>query len=698
MRWRNSPGDGGSCWCCRAVAAGIVVLLASMLLIALCDYLWFLSDTVRWLMSLMGYVLAAAAIWFQGLGQLGESDPKRLARQLESAEPRLREDLLSAVELADPELLNGSQGFRQRLQRRVGHRIAGIDISGLLPIALVRNWFAVILAGLLICGVLLSIPQVQFARRIARAMLPGMAIERASLTELTIVRPSPPSGVVAEGDAVAVIVEVSGNPAEVVTLRWRTDEGVEGETEMTARVVPAAATSDSALPQEHAYAANLSIGSVPIDYQILAGDAITLWHTLTPRPRPRATLFEKRYAFPHYSKLDDRVEQAEHGDLQALVGTMAEVTIHYDEPVQDAVLRFANHAVESPLEPVDGSNQVFKTSIPIKTPGQYQVDASSVVSGLNNPFSPQYNVTPVIDSQPLVRWSQDQPITSLLSPLDVVSLAALASDDLPIDQVIQEFIVNTEPMIQRDVNVMEPGRDLQIQWNWDLMHRTDDPSQQVKLSAGDIVRTRVVGVDRRGQRGESRWIEFLITDEGFDADRHQRLQPLGKLAAEVSAWSLEVKNLAKQIADAGGDMDDDAREKLEQAVGKVNENGESLINDFISILQSSPTLPEAATWELSARSLVELDLDLSEIVSRLTDIHRQSDPAWSAGEEKIEREVASDAKRLATEATRLDQWMRAAVGQQLALGVVADAISLRQSLRPCWTRTIRCRPDVSLAT
>jgi hypothetical protein len=666
----------------RSLAAGIVVLLASMLLIALCDYLWFLSDSVRWLMSLTGYVLAAAVMWRQGLGQLGESDPKRLARQLESAEPRLREDLLSAVELADPELLNGSEGFRERLQRRVGHRIAGIDIGGLLPIALVRYWFAVVVVGLVICGGLLLIPQVQFARRIARAMLPGMAIERASLTEVTIVRPSPPSGIVAQGDAVAVIVELSGRSAEFVTLRWRTDEGVEGETEMTARVAATTVGSEGTLPQQSKYAANLSIGSVPIDYQILAGDAITLWHTLTPRARPRVTLFEKRYVFPHYAKLDDRVEEAEHGDLQAIMGTMAEVTVHFDEPVAEALLRFANHAVESPLEVVDGSGQVFRASIPIKTPSQYQIDATSVVSGLNNPFSPQFNITPVIDSHPVARWSQDQPNSSLLSPLDVVSLAAVASDDLPIDQVIQEYIVNTEPMIQRAVAVNQSSRDLEVQWKWDLMHRSDDPTQQVKLAAGDIVRTRVVAVDRRGQRGESRWIEFLITDEGFDADRHQRLQPLAKLTNEVSEWTLKVKALTKQVADVGGDLDAAALEKVGIDALQLQETAATLVSDFVAIEQSSRTLPEAATLELSGRALIELDLDLSEMIGRLTSIRRQADPSWDAREEKLLREVAADAKRLGTESTRLDQWGRAAFGQQLAHGVVADAISLRQSLRP----------------
>ena len=109
------------------------------------------------------------------------------------------------------------------------------------------------------------------------------------------------------------------------------------------------------------------------------------------------------------------------------------------------------------MEPVDGSQQEFRTSIRITTPGQYQVDATSLHSGLNNPFSPQYAITPVVDGSPTARWSQSHSLSSLVSPLDEISCEAFATDDLPMDRVVQEFILNDEGMVQRPVRVEQPG-------------------------------------------------------------------------------------------------------------------------------------------------------------------------------------------------------------------------------------------------
>ncbi len=315
----------------RAIAVGIVCFLAIMLSVAICDYVWLLSDGPRWLLSLCGYAATFAAMWWSGLRHFGVADPRQIARQLESAAPRLREDLLSAVELADPQSANGSEGFRQRLQRSVARRAALLDFSRLLPVELVQRWLFSGMMVTLTCLVMLMVPKMQFGRRIARAMLPGIPIQRASLTELTILKPSPPSGFVAEGDAVGVVVRVSGAAADDVLMHWRTEEGIEGESVMSPRVQPQASNSTGTLQHDDTYAANLSVGTTPIEYRIIAGDAITLWHELTPLPRPRVESFIKRYVFPRYAKLADRVEEAEHGDLTAIVGTLAEVTIRFDE-------------------------------------------------------------------------------------------------------------------------------------------------------------------------------------------------------------------------------------------------------------------------------------------------------------------------------------------------------------------------------
>ncbi len=666
----------------RGVAAAIVFFLVAMVLIALCDYLWLLSDPVRWLLSGLGYALTAWALWWYGLHPMGEGNARRIARQIESTDPRLREDLLSAVELADPESANGSPGFRRWLQESVASRTSGLEVSRLLPVGLIQRW---LLAGLIVAigfTGLLMVPKMQFGRRIARAMLPGVPIERASLTNVSIIKPSPPSGYVAEGDAVAVQVQIGGRAVDDVVMQWRNADGVEGETMMTPRVTSSAAETGDTLAHQEIYAANLSIGTTAVEYRIIAGDAITLWHELTPLPRPRVESFQKRFQFPSYSKLSDRVEEAEHGDLKALVGTKAMVTIRFDEPVDDATIRFGNRGTSINLDPVEGSNREYLATIPLRTPGTYQVDAISRRSGLNNPFSPQYSISPVLDAAPVARWSEEMPRIMIVSPLDVVPLAALAMDDLPIDRVIQEFQINGEPALARNIPIGDSDRELNLSWDWDLLRRIDNEEQSIKLASGDIIRTRVVAVDRNSQRGESSLLELLIADEGFDTDRHARLEQLKHLSVEISDWSSRMNQWMDVMRGVAETSEQDLILAKSEEATMLQEESEAILKHIAQVCQSSTTLPEAGSLELMGRALADLAQKQSHWLAGFQQAIVDSQAVWQQSREQILREHAQQARQFANDASRLDQYAKHVFAEELTVGLLTDAMSLQQSLRP----------------
>ena len=123
---------------CRVIAVTIVTLAVTMALVAILDHFLFLSTTVRGLLSGAAYLITALVLWWTSLrflregpssnGRRGEVDSIRVARQIETLAPQFREDLLSAVELSDPELANGSQAFRDRLQQIASRRVAGLDL------------------------------------------------------------------------------------------------------------------------------------------------------------------------------------------------------------------------------------------------------------------------------------------------------------------------------------------------------------------------------------------------------------------------------------------------------------------------------------------------------------------------------------------------------------------------------------------
>ncbi|QDT04674.1 hypothetical protein K227x_30680 [Rubripirellula lacrimiformis] len=696
----------------RAFAAGLTVLLTSMLVIAAVDYGWIIGDGLRWTLGIVSYVATVAAMWGFGLGQLRSDDPRRIARQIESADPRLREDLLSAVELADPESANGSDAFRRRLQTSMGRRTSSINVAELLPIEIIRRWLMGGMAFVVVCVLLTLIPRAQFGRRFARAILPGFAIQRASMTDLTIIDPSPPSGFVAQGDAVGVTVDVSGVAVDEVTLHWTTADGTVGQTPMTRRVSvvdpsdvvtiddsdpdPGANRDPQSASNRHRYAANLLVGSDQIQYRIIAGDAVTLWHRLTPLPRPHAVAFSKRYRFPSYAKLDDRIEQADHGDLEALVGTRAEITVEFDEPVDDANVRFGVRGPVYPMDSIDGSAKDFRTTIPITTPSEYQIDATSSRSGLNNPFSDQYRVTPVIDQQPVVRWADDQATTILVSPLEQVDLSALASDDLPLDRMIQEFQINGDPLVQRLVRIDVASRQLEMNWTWDLLHRINQDAESAKLSGGDIVRVRLVASDRLGQRGESPFIELLVADDQFDADRHSHLDSVGRVTTLVREWTSRAESILSAAIDPIQQGDPEAIGVQGIAAEELRKSTEALIDRMLRQVAASNDLAEGRAIELMGLGVIDLDLQLGRLFELTPWIVNERHESWGNNRQRELQRQAGLARSLSHQASRLNTLAQIEFAQQFTVAIATDVLAVDRSLEPLIESTANDRSVIPI--
>ena len=665
----------------RGIAAGLVVYVMTMLMVAICDYLWLLSDGMRWTLSLVGYCTTMIAVWHFGIREIGKPDPKLVARQLETADPRLREDLLSAVELADPNEANGSRSFRQQLQTNVAKHTAILEINRLLPVGLIQRW---LLACMLIfgcCLLLTLIPKMQFGRRIARAMLPLMSIERASLTQLTILKPSPASGFVAEGDAVGVTVQVDGKMVRDVWMQYRTEDGIDGETPMTARVLSEGESRNGTLEHQNTYAANLSVGTTPVEYRIIAGDAITLWHELTPLPRPRVASFKKRYEFPDYSKLPDRIEEAEHGDLKALVGTKAELIVEFDEPVDDATLSFGNRGVAFKLDPVEGTDRAYVTTIPIRTPANYQVDAISRRSGLNNPFSPQYSVTPIIDSPPTVKWASDYERKMIVSPLDSVPLHAIVLDDIPLEKIIQEFSINGQPLVRRTLPCDQPAREIDLRSEWDLLHRVKNDESSIQLKGGDIIQTRIVAIDRKNQRGESVPIEIYIADEGFDSARHDHLNDIRLLTDGIADWSEKVQTLMERMREASEKRQLEPFASGEETAMELRNECEQLSQLIHQTIRNSIHHVESSELELLGRATLDIDRKITAWFSESRWALDQDAEDWRPSQEKILREMGSRAGRLMQDASRVEQYSRGILGEALTIGIVNDAMALQTSLQ-----------------
>ncbi len=76
----------------KGIASEVVSLLMVVACITLVDYLWIISDIVRWCLSVAAYALSAISLYAVGIRPLGQKDPERIARQVEAGDSAMRED------------------------------------------------------------------------------------------------------------------------------------------------------------------------------------------------------------------------------------------------------------------------------------------------------------------------------------------------------------------------------------------------------------------------------------------------------------------------------------------------------------------------------------------------------------------------------------------------------------------------------
>src|SRR6056300_1585331 len=118
----------------RGIASSLVILFSLAAVITCIDYIWLIPDPVRWALSICAYGVSVFVLYSLGIRPMGHHDPEQIARQVEASEVKLREDLLSAVELANPLHVNGAVSFRNRLQDNVAVRVSSLDVARLLPV------------------------------------------------------------------------------------------------------------------------------------------------------------------------------------------------------------------------------------------------------------------------------------------------------------------------------------------------------------------------------------------------------------------------------------------------------------------------------------------------------------------------------------------------------------------------------------
>ena len=509
------------------LAAGATLLLA-MMFVALIDALFVLPDVARWSLSGAAYLTVLIVEWRASLRLLIHPPGRRdLARMVETTEPGLRENLLSAVELseADHEALGTSTQFRRLLESSVSQHLSRTDMDALLPVQLVRRS---ILAGLLafvLCLAAFVLTGRQFGTLLLRALAPGANLARVSQVQVRILEPTQPEKVVAQGETEPIVIEISGKRVNAARLETITAEG-----RSVLKMTPAG---------QDRFSASIQIGREDVIYRVFAGDAVTQKFRLRAVARPHIVGFGKTFTFPSYVGREPHEVTEENGDLIALEGSQVELRLTPSQAVREGELRIEQGGKSSTvkLEPADGA---LTAQVPLNTSGTYRVHLVGAETGFENKFSPEYELRAEPDLVPQI--DLDSPKQDLLLPAnEIVTLRGTASDDQGLARVTQVVKMNEGPW--REIPIAKtPGKSAAIEHRWDLYEQGAKP--------GDLLSTKLLAVDLKGSRAESRVLRISVTKSGFETKRLGALEAQRRLYETLQALRAAGEQFSKRGREA----------------------------------------------------------------------------------------------------------------------------------------------------
>jgi hypothetical protein len=684
----------------RGWSTVVTVFVATLLLAVMIDAVSTHSLT-RWLASSCVYI-ATLGTWFWSCWRPSRvREPLQLeAKRFEAADPRLREQLLTAVEFADHsrEGLQDSVAFKELLQTQVANLLAPVDVRQLLPWHMVQRWFLVAATSLALLLLLSFIPQLHWMNRVARALFPAANLDRIARVAITIEEPQPNSRNIAAGDIVGIVARIDGPKPELVVIESRSGDSTPTLVPMQEKLDPTHSEAASTRFQ-----GTISTDQAWIEYRISASGASTAWQRLTTQPRPDVQRFTKSLTPPSYAQLELVVQEEDQGNIRALIGTHVKLALQLNQPVSLAELRWqsTNSDIAAASQPTslkleqDTESGLHVTEFNVERSGAYRIHLQSAATGFINEFSPSYTVEAIMDQRPEIVWTQPNAAKQIVAPDQILKLAAQFQDEMPIASVKQLSRVNHEGQwkeIDVDSSKLTPfkvdvpqalagNREFTTAgWQVDLL--------QHSTRVGNTVEIKLVAADRLNQTAESEVIEFMIAESTITRTPTPSEQLRMEVATALEAFEQaikqsdqEIQELAKQKTPPQNDVEVQAQsEKMLETARTLNASIEEEVPKLLELIKqaASQTEDSASLLELEQTGQVLSMLrvrgakELANVTKEFAQPNLESNPKRRA---ELSKEVAQRAHRLQetsqTTATAFRSMVSHDVGRRV-LGQVAE--------------------------
>ena len=617
---------------------------------------------VDWLMPLPNFVRIALLI--VGIGVIGyllyrylvqplqaSLTLRDVALNVERSHPDLEDRLVSAVQFGNRESTDPIESHMlQRLIEDTTERVKSIDFKATIDHSRTRKQVGIAALVVVACCVLALIFPTEIHTSLLRVLVPWEKTDPVLTTKLTV---EPGNARILRGKSLPIHVTVTGKSADKVVLAYENAQAQETatpESKSTQQQINMLPNPDD----KRGFAYEIFNIEADIEYYIVANETTSERYIVEVFEMPKVAEISVAYTYPDYTGLKP-VVQTGTGDIQAVVGTQAELKLTTNKAIQTATFSLRRDVkkrsfterligTEEPVttEMVISDGNTLTTTVDVVEDGTYTVQLLCI-DGFNNEIPIEYAVKAIPDEVPevVIKEPGRDIKTTKLGEVEVI---AEAMDDYGIAELKLMYRVGSDELqeLLMEATTPEPAPVDTRQ------RRIADGSytfylEEFDVEPGDIISYYARAIDNNTRTGPGEassdiyFIEIRPFNENFREEEaqegEQQQQQQSNPALEMVANQKQIiRETANHINTKPASITDEYRNAVKATADKQNElidKTQRLADEFSLAMQGdSPVTPEI---------LMNLEDALARMREAADDLNAiQPDEAIPAEQEALE--------------------------------------------------------------
>ena len=424
---------------------GFAIVLIGFLAIlvgeSIIDWLMPMPSVVR-IALLVGIIGATLYLLFKYLIQPMRASLtlRDVALNVEESHPNLEDRLVSAVQFGDRESDDPVEAHMlQRLLEDTTQRIKGIDFKATIDHSRTRKYVGIATLVIAACGLLTLLFPTETHTSLMRIFMPWEKTDPILTTKVNV---TPGDARILRGKSLPIEVAVTGKDAEKVVLTYYSkDMPPTAENEGSKQEINMVQNPED----KRGFAYEIFNVDADMEYYVVANETTSERYNVEVFEMPRVEEISVAYTYPEYTNLKPVVQQGS-GDIQAVVGTTAEIRITANKAIQTATFTHQNSESKAVTEEesvdeavalkssdmVIADGNILTKTLEVTKDGNYTVKLFCI-DGFNNEVPIEYTIKAMPDNAPEVVIKEPGRDVNA-TKLEEVKIVAEATDDYGVDQ------------------------------------------------------------------------------------------------------------------------------------------------------------------------------------------------------------------------------------------------------------------------